>query len=38
MVCSSITGKNPERAKQWVLPMLVPGSAEFLNMRVSQLG
>ena len=29
--------ENPERAKQWVLPMLVPGSAEFLNMRVSQL-
>lgn len=29
--------ENPERAKQWVPPMLVPGSAEFLNMRVSQL-
>lgn len=29
--------ENPERAKQWVLPMLVPGSAEFLNMRMSQL-
>ena len=29
--------ENLERAKQWVLPMLVPGSAEFLNMRVSQL-
>ena len=29
--------ENPERAKQWVLPMLVPGSAEFLNMRASQL-
>ena len=29
--------ENPERAKQWVLPMLVPGSAEFLNMRVNQL-
>ena len=29
--------ENPTRAKQWVLPMLVPGSAEFLNMRVSQL-
>ena len=24
--------ENPERAKQWVPPMLVPGSAEFLNM------
>ena len=29
--------ENPERAKQWVLPMLVPGSAEFMNMRQSQL-
>ena len=29
--------ENPERAKQWVLPMLVPGSAEFLNMRQSQI-
>ena len=29
--------ENPTRSKQWVLPMLVPGSAEFLNMRVSQL-
>ena len=29
--------ENPERDKQWVLPMLVPGSAEFLNMRMSQL-
>ena len=29
--------ENPTRTKQWVLPMLVPGSAEFLNMRVSQL-
>ena len=29
--------ENPMRTKQWVLPMLVPGSAEFLNMRVSQL-
>ena len=29
--------ENPERAKQWVLPMLVPGSAEFLNMRMGQL-
>ena len=28
--------ENP-RTKQWVLPMLVPGSAEFLNMRVGQL-
>ena len=29
--------ENPQHAKQWVLPMLVPGSAEFLNMRWSQL-
>ena len=29
--------ENPTRAKQWVLPMLVPGSAEFLNMRMGQL-
>ncbi len=30
--------ENPTRTKQWVLPMLVPGSAEFLNMRMNQLG
>ena len=29
--------ENPTRTKQWVLPMLVPGSAEFLNMRQSQI-
>ncbi|AEB06275.1 FAD-dependent pyridine nucleotide-disulfide oxidoreductase [Coriobacterium glomerans PW2] len=29
--------ENPTRTKQWVLPMLVPGSAEFLNMRLSQI-
>ena len=29
--------ENPTRTKQWVLSMLVPGSAEFLNMRVGQL-
>ena len=29
--------ENPTRTKQWVLPMLVPGSAEFLNMRLNQL-
>ena len=29
--------ENPTRTKQWVLPMLVPGSAEFLNMRWGQL-
>lgn len=30
--------ENPEHKKQWMLPMLVPGSAEFLNMRMNQLG
>lgn len=30
--------ENPTRTKQWMLPMLVPGSAEFLNMRMNQLG
>lgn len=29
--------ENPTRTKQWMLPMLVPGSAEFLNMRQSQI-
>ena len=29
--------ENPAHDKQWVLPMLVPGSAEFLNMRWGQL-
>ncbi len=29
--------ENSTRTKQWVLPMLVPGSAEFMNMRQSQL-
>ena len=29
--------ENPTRTKQWMLPMLVPGSAEFLNMRMGQL-
>lgn len=29
--------ENPSRTKQWMLPMLVPGSAEFLNMRIEQL-
>ncbi len=29
--------ENSTRTKQWVLPMLVPGSAEFLNMRQSQI-
>ena len=29
--------ENPTRTKQWVSPILVPGSAEFLNMRWEQL-
>ena len=29
--------ENDTRTKQWVLPMLVPGNAEFMNMRQSQL-
>ena len=29
--------ENPAREKQWMLPMLVPGSAEFLCMRESQI-
>lgn len=30
-------GKNPEHKKRYVLPRYVPGSAEFLNMRQSQI-
>ncbi len=29
--------ENPARTKQWVSPILVPGSAEFLNMRWEQM-
>ena len=29
--------ENPRREKQYILPMFVPGSAEFLNMRKSQI-
>lgn len=29
--------ENPTRTKQWVSPILVPGSAEFLNMRWTQM-
>lgn len=29
--------ENPERKKQYVLPRFVPGSAEFFNMRKSQI-
>ena len=29
--------KNPNHEKRWILPLFVPGSAEFLNMRKSQI-
>ena len=33
----NLDGKNPDHEKRWVLPLFVPGSAEFLNMRRSQI-
>lgn len=33
----NLDGKNPKHEKRWVLPLFVPGSAEFLNMRKSQI-
>ena len=33
----NLDGKNPNHEKRWILPMFVPGSAEFLNMRKSQI-
>ena len=33
----NLDGKNPNHEKRWVLPLFVPGSAEFLNMRKSQI-
>ena len=33
----NLDGKNPGHEKRWVLPLFVPGSAEFLNMRRSQI-
>ena len=33
----NLDGKNPNHEKRWVLPLFVPGSAEFLNMRRSQI-
>ena len=33
----NMDGKNPKHEKRWVLPLFVPGSAEFLNMRKSQI-
>lgn len=33
----NLDGKNPNHEKRYVLPMFVPGSAEFFNMRTSQI-
>ena len=33
----NLDGKNPNHEKRWVLPLFVPGSAEFLNRRKSQI-
>ena len=33
----NLDGKNPNHEKRWVLPQYIPGSAEFLNMRQSQI-
>ena len=33
----NLDGKNPKHEKRWVLPLFVPGSAEFLNLRKSQI-
>ena len=33
----NLDGKNPDHEKRYVLPLFVPGSAEFLNMRRSQI-
>ena len=33
----NLDGKNPNHEKRWILPLSVPGSAEFLNMRKSQI-
>ena len=33
----NLDGKNPNHEKRYVLPLFVPGSAEFLNMRRSQI-
>ena len=29
--------ENPRREKQYILPMFVPGSAEFFNMNMQQI-
>ena len=33
----NLDGKNQNHEKRWILPLFVPGSAEFLNMRQSQI-
>ena len=33
----NLDGKNPNHEKRYVLPQFVPGSAEFFNMRRSQM-
>ena len=33
----NLDGKNQNHKKRWILPLFVPGSAEFLNMRKSQI-
>lgn len=33
----NLDGKNPNHEKRYVLPAFVPGSAEFFNMRTSQI-
>ena len=33
----NLDGKNPNHEKRWILPLFVPGSAEFLNMQKSQI-
>ena len=33
----NLDGKNPAHKKRYILPLFVPGSAEFLNMRRSQI-
>ena len=33
----NLDGKNPNHEKRWILPLFVPGSAAFLNMRKSQI-
>ena len=33
----NLDGKNPNHEKRWSVPQYIPGSAEFLNMRQSQI-